>query len=82
MLSEEDLPERTPPIVEIGPAFLGTGNIPKGIELPTGAIWTPLLWVFGDYWTALNYFDNGTGHLDTIIKIELVIALAHRSRSC
>lgn len=57
--SEEDLPSRTPPIIEIGPDFLGTGNIPEGFELPTGAVWTPSLWVFGDYRTAINYFDNG-----------------------
>lgn len=59
MLSEEDLPKRAAPILEIGPLFLGAGNIPKGIELPTGAIWTPSLWVFGDYRTSLSYFDNG-----------------------
>ena len=35
--TEEELPERTPPLIEIGPDFLGTGNIPPGIELPTGA---------------------------------------------
>ncbi len=59
MKAEEDLPERTPPIIEIGPDFLGTGNIPEGIELPTGAVWTPALWIFGNYRTAINFFDNG-----------------------
>jgi hypothetical protein len=59
LMSEEDLPPRTPPLIEIGPDFLGTGNLPKGIELPTGAVWTPALWIFGDYRTALNYYDNG-----------------------
>ena len=57
--TEDELPGRTPPLIEIGPDFLGTGNIPRGFELPTGAVWTPSLWVFGDYRTALNYFDNG-----------------------
>ncbi len=57
--TEEELPKRTPPIIEIGPDFLGTGNIPKGFELPTGAVWTPALWIFGDLRTAFNYFDNG-----------------------
>lgn len=61
MKTEEELPERTPPIIEIGPDFLGTGNIPEGIELPTGAVWTPALWVFGSYRTALQYFDSGSG---------------------
>jgi hypothetical protein len=59
MKSEEELPARTPPIIEIGPNFLGTGTIPEAIELPTGAVWTPALWIFGDYRTAINYFDNG-----------------------
>ncbi len=75
----EQLPERTPPIIEIGPAFLGTGNIPKGIELPTGAVWTPALWVFGDFRTALNYFDDGVakpifesaGRLDLFANLQL-----------
>lgn len=56
----EELPGRTPPILEIGPDFLGAGNIPDGIELPTGAVWTPALWVFGSYRTAFNYFDDGS----------------------
>ena len=59
LLDLDQLPKRTPPIIEIGPAFLGTGNIPKGIELPTGAVWTPAIWVFGDVRTGFNYFDNG-----------------------
>lgn len=59
MKTEEELPERTPPLIEIGPDFLGKGNLPEAIELPTGAVWTPALWVFGSYRTALNSFDNG-----------------------
>jgi hypothetical protein len=55
----EELPSRTPPIIEIGPDCLGTGNMPRGIELPGGAVWTPSLWVFGDYRSGINYFDNG-----------------------
>lgn len=59
MATEEDLPQRTPPLIEIGPDFLGTGNLPDGIELPTGAVWTPAFWVFGNYRSAFSYFDNG-----------------------
>ena len=59
MATEEDLPSRTAPPVEIGPAFLGTGNLPQGIELPTGAVWNPAFWVYGNYRTAFNYFDDG-----------------------
>lgn len=59
MATEEDLPERAAPPIEIGPKFLGTGNLPEGVELPTGAVWNPAFWVFGNYRTALGYFDDG-----------------------
>jgi len=59
MATEEDLPERTAPPVEIGPDFLGRGNLPQGIELPTGAVWNPAFWVYGNYRTGYNYFDPG-----------------------
>jgi len=75
----EQLPKRTPPLIEIGPDFLGTGNIPRGIELPTGAVWTPALWVFGDYRTSMNYFNNGNdddisewvNRLDLFVNLQL-----------
>ena len=60
MKTPDELPARTPPLLEVGPVFLGPGNIPEGIELPTGAVWTPALWVFGNYRTALQYFDSGS----------------------
>ena len=53
----DEVGPRTPPIVEIGPEFLNTGNIEPGIEMPTGAIWSPSLWVFGDYRTGIGYFN-------------------------
>lgn len=59
LMKEEDLPKRTPPIIEIGPDFLGRGNIDPGIELPTGAVWQPALWVFGDFRAAAQQFDAG-----------------------
>jgi len=59
LTSPEDQPGRNPPIIEIGPAFLGGGDIPDGIELPTGAVWTPSLWIFGDFRTAMNFVDAG-----------------------
>jgi hypothetical protein len=58
-LSDKGLPARPAPLLEIGPKFLGTGNISKGFELPTGAVWQPALWVFGDLRTGIDYFDNG-----------------------
>ena len=61
MKTDAELPQRTPPLIEIGPRFLGSGNIPRGIELPTGAVWSPALWVFGGARTAVQYFDSGDG---------------------
>jgi len=58
-LGDEDLPPPTPPIVIFGPAFLETGDIERGIELPTGAVWTPSLWLFGEGRTALQAQDTG-----------------------
>ena len=54
-----DFPERPKPLLEIGDPFLGTGNLQKGFKIPTGAVWHPSLWVFGDFRTAIQTFDNG-----------------------
>ena len=53
------LPERTKPLLEIGPDLLGTGPLDPGFELPTGAVWQPALWVFGQYRTGVGIFKNG-----------------------
>ncbi len=56
---DAELPTRTPPIVEIGDAFLGTGNLFPGFTLPTGAVWQPRFWVFGQFRSALQAWDLG-----------------------
>ncbi len=53
------LPERTKPLLEIGRDLLGTGPLDPGFELPTGAVWQPALWVFGQYRTGVGIFKNG-----------------------
>ena len=58
-LSDESLPPRTVPLLEVGPSFLGTGNIPKGFTLATGAVWTPSLWVYGNFRSGLQSYDDG-----------------------
>ncbi len=63
-LSDQPIPldktlERPPPLVELGDPFLGTGNLQKGITLPTGAVWQPSLVLFGDYRTAVQTFSDG-----------------------
>ncbi len=64
MLTDEQMPQRVPPLLEIGGDFLGTGNIPQGFELPTGAVWIPQLWVFGNVRSALNLVEREDGLQD------------------
>jgi hypothetical protein len=59
--SDEDLPARARPLLELGEPFLASGPIGKGFTLPTGAVWQPRLWVFGTLRTALQSFDPGDG---------------------
>ena len=56
-LQLDDFPDRTPPLFEWPNRFLGNGNLPKGFELPTGAVWQPYLVVFGNYRTGLQHFN-------------------------
>ena len=53
------VPERPPLLLEWGEDFLGVGPLKRGIETPTGAVWRPALWLFGEYRTALQYTDYG-----------------------
>ena len=59
LIPEEDQPKPTPPIFQRGEKFLAAGNLTPGITLPTGAIWQPALWVFGDFRSTIGHFDNG-----------------------
>lgn len=56
----DSLPARTRPLFEVGPALLGTGPLGPGIELPTGAVWQPALWVFGEARTAVGIYKNNS----------------------
>ena len=77
MLVEEELPPRLKPLIEIGETFLGSGPIGRGFELPTGAIWTPGLWVTGEYRTGVNYFerDGGEELLENPHRLDLFVNL-------
>ncbi|MDA1050289.1 MAG: hypothetical protein O3C40_07390 [Planctomycetota bacterium] len=55
----QPLPPRPPLIVEWNELFLGPGSLAQGIEIPTGAVWRPAFWVFGEYRGAMQYFDRG-----------------------
>lgn len=55
------VPERPALPVELGCKFLGTGPLPEPIELATGAVWTPCLWVFGTYRQAFQTYEGAVG---------------------
>ena len=67
MKTDKEMPKRVPPLVELGNDFLGTGNISSGFELPTGAVWIPSLWVYGNVRKGINYIDTG-GNSDAIVE--------------
>ncbi len=60
-LGIQPVPDRPPLIVEWNERFLGPGELAPGTRIPTGAIWRPAFWVFGEFRTAAQHFDNGGG---------------------
>lgn len=54
-----DVPDRPTLLLELGEPFLGTGPFGHEIELPTGAVWRPSLWVFGTHRMAAQTVDDG-----------------------
>lgn len=54
-----DVPDRPALLLELGEPFLGTGPFGHEIELPTGAVWRPSLWVFGTHRMAVQTVDDG-----------------------
>jgi hypothetical protein len=65
MLTEEEMPRRVAPLLELGGDFLGPGNISAGWEMPGGSVWIPQLWVYGNIRTAFNATAPSSGQLDT-----------------
>ena len=57
----KELPKRTPPLLELGDDFLGTGTLGKGFTLPTGAVWQPSLFAWGVLRSAIHgIWESGT----------------------
>jgi hypothetical protein len=54
------VPPRPPPLIELGDKFFGPGPLQHGIELPTGAVWTPDFTVFGTYRTTVQAYHDAT----------------------
>ena len=58
LLTFEDLPSRAGPIIEIGRGINEGGELSPGIELPTGAVWQPALWIYGSQRIAVLATDG------------------------
>ncbi|MEC9476291.1 MAG: hypothetical protein VX764_04560 [Planctomycetota bacterium] len=56
-LIPEDQIKPTQPLLELGPGFLGTGRLGRGFDIPTGAVWRPSLWVYGNLRSGINVID-------------------------
>lgn len=57
-LHTELVPQRPPPLLELGDKFFGTGPLQHGIQLPTGQVWTPNFILFGTCQSAVQYFHD------------------------
>ncbi|MBI1902584.1 MAG: hypothetical protein HYS13_15895 [Planctomycetia bacterium] len=54
----QEIPPRPPLLIEWNELFLGPGFLNQGIEMPTGVVWRPTLWVFGTFRSGIQYFDT------------------------
>ena len=75
MMTEDQFPARTQPILELGDPFLSTGNLAPGYELPTGAVWQPRFWVYGNMRGAVQGYDTGapgsSGVSEAAVRLDL-----------
>ena len=72
----EQLPHQPRALVELGPGYLRTGALSKGWELPTGAVWTPSLWIFGEARIGASYFETGSEQrIEAPLRLDLFATL-------
>ncbi len=57
----QPIPDRPNLFLETEEDFLSPGFLKQGIRIPTGAVWRPAFWVFGQYRTGISYSDNQAG---------------------
>ncbi|MBI1370038.1 MAG: hypothetical protein GC162_15465 [Planctomycetes bacterium] len=63
---------RPKPIIEIGNAFLGNGNIDPGFKLPGGQVWQPSFYVFGTLRSAVQTFRiNGNANSEWANRLDI-----------
>ena len=51
------IPPRPPLILEWNEQFFDSGWLEQGVVLPTGAVWRPSIWIFGQFRSAFQYQD-------------------------
>jgi hypothetical protein len=73
----QPVPSRPPLLVEKNGDFLGPGFLSPGIELPTGAVWRPSLWVFGTNRFAVQRFEDHqtTNTAEVVDRLDLFTQL-------
>lgn len=60
LVSEDEI-QANPPLIQIGPGLLTTGEMETGFTLPTGAVWRPSLWIYGSFRSGVNSVDPAPG---------------------
>ncbi|WP_028301236.1 hypothetical protein [Oceanospirillum beijerinckii] len=77
MLPESAIGPRNGPLIEWGDPFLGTGRLHDPLVLPTGAVWSPSLWIFGSYRAALQTVDHEAreSHVEAVHRLDLTANL-------
>lgn len=58
----EDNPTKISPLLELGDPFLNNGNLKPGFKLPTGAVWQPRFWVYGNFRSAIQNYEIQNGN--------------------
>lgn len=73
----QPIPDRPPLVYERNDFFLSPGFLSLGIELPTGAVVRPSLWVFGTNRFGFQYFDThqGTNATEMVNRLDLFTQL-------
>jgi hypothetical protein len=77
MLPEDVIGPRGAPLIEFGDPFLSTGRLNDPIILPTGAVWSPSLWIYGSYRAALQSVnhDSRDAHTEAVHRLDLTANL-------
>ena len=73
-----NFPERPKRLHVAGDEFLSSGDLQKGVKIPTGAVWQPNVFFFGEVRTAGQYFDSGDadGYMEAVARLDLNLNVA------